>query len=235
MHWRYESSSLACVPAQTFFFFPQDAFVPSAALSEVHPRLLVLSLKWLQSDSPCVWMHVLFFGLVSEWYLLPSAPRKLSLSSNWLPRRADSSNRHAGCSSSLLSQFISPQRPLLSLSVSISLFISSSSPQTTRSVIGSSGGKPPPAEETKLLHNLKEGKGGTHSSLDLCFASCFSDFFTVFVVFSPFWLFKCLRAENTRLLVFLLSSFIPRLSFPAHHSSPSLSLMHTVTVYDTVL
>lgn len=180
-------------------------------------------------------MHVLFFGLVSEWYLLPSAPRKLSLSSNWLPRRADSSNRHAGCSSSLLSQFISPQRPLLSLSVSISLFISSSSPQTTRSVIGSSGGKPPPAERTKLLHNLKEGKGGTHSSLDLCFASCFSDFFTVFVVFSPLWLFKCLRAENTCLLVFLLSSFIPRLSFPAHHSSPSLSLMHTVTVYDTVL
>lgn len=175
----------------------------------------------------------------SAWFLSGifsrSAPRKLSLSSNWLPRRADSSNRHAGCSSSLLSQFISPQRPLLSLSVSISLFISSSSPQTTRSVIGSSGGKPPPAERTKLLHNLKEGKGSTHSSLDLCFASCFSDFFTVFVVFSPLWLFKCLRAENTRLLVFLLSSFIPRLSFPAHHSSPSLSLMHTVTVYDTVL
>lgn len=59
-----------------FFFFPQDAFVPSAALSEVHPRLLVLSLKWLQSDSPCVWMHVLFFGLVSEWYLLPVGPEE---------------------------------------------------------------------------------------------------------------------------------------------------------------
>lgn len=68
----------------------------------------------------------------------------LSVSSNWLLRWIDGWNRHAGCSSSLLSQFISPQRPLLSLSLSpsfcFSLFISSSSPQITLSVICSSGG-----------------------------------------------------------------------------------------------
>ncbi len=77
--------------------------------------------------------------LLAQW--------KLSVSSNWLLRRVDVYVRHTGCTSFLLSQFISPQCPFLSISLSpsfhFSLFIFSSFLQVTLSVIGFSGGNLP--------------------------------------------------------------------------------------------
>lgn len=166
--------------------------------------------------------------VVSLWVLSSSLTRllaqwKLSVSSNWLLRRADGWNRHTGCSPSPVSQFISPQRPLLSLSLYPSLrFLTVFIFPSDNSISNRFQWRHPP-----LLSNWftaqAERRLTLYSMPQLCLVVAFRLFWFLYCIpclFSFLAFFSaCLLISRS--LVLLLSLFIPLL-----HSSLSLSLIH---------
>lgn len=179
---------------------------PSSVSSDFQHRAFILSVSLSMCSTR---MHVYLFIFFKGYLLLKPQcwPSGSLLSAQIGCREELKAERDTGCSRCLLSQFISPQRPLLSPSLSpslhLSLFISSSSLQITLSVIGSSGGNPPtpfPSSSNWFATQPESRKKRqTSSSIP---PSC------LLLAFSRLWFLHCIPRVSPFSLIFFQSSLL---------------------------